>query len=849
MKYSIDEYNKPNLEPENSIQIAQIEYISKNLGASTIINLMSGVALVIYLRNQVPQTNLIVWFGLIMLVTILRIFLVNQFSGLTLKNKSEKLKSYSVVLFFSGSAWGLAPWLIFPDNSITSQAILAMTLIFFISISAVTLCGSFKDILNYTSSLTVPFVAKYFYIGTSETYLIAILTLLFFGITLVNAHKISNSLSSHYNLQKQLGNQSDHLKNVERELTTIFDSSSSALLLLNLKGKILRVNRKALEVSDLPLTANVTEFNIWDPPWWNQDLNSQKIIKSDLEQVLSGCTITRQIELRNSSDELLTHKISFSPIYFKDNLSYIYVEGIDITEQIQVQNKLLQNESRFKELSDTAGECRWEIDANGIFQKLDKRSQIVKGYPVAELIGHHFTKTMPAEDREKFESNFEKAKLSRVPFQVDLRTQSKDGNLLWEKLTATPIFNSDNYLIGYRGSSVSITEVKSQESLLIKAKEDAEAGTRAKSQFLAIMSHEIRTPMNGVVGMAELLLETKLNKKQKEFASTIVSSGNSLLQLLNDILDLSKIESGKFELERSNFDFHKLIYDTSNLMAASKPKNPVKLIVKVEKDVPQFVVGDSTRLRQVIINLLGNSVKFTTKGKVSIEVSTIKLTQLNVDVEIKVIDTGIGIKENKLEHIFNNFSQADASTTRKYGGTGLGLAVTRQLIELMGGEIRVESHEGEGTTFTISLSYPLAESSNAKEIKQTTKIINGKQMGKNILLVEDNLVNQKIANAILENFGYTVTLALNGNEAVHHCEENKYDAILMDCQMPLMDGYEATVAIRAGLSENTVTPIIAMTANAMQGDKEKCLDVGMNDYLSKPINNLSLKSILERYIG
>jgi PAS domain S-box-containing protein len=827
-------------------KISQLQFISQNLLFATIINLLAAGALIFVVQHQVAQLNLLVWFSLMLAVTIARIFVVSQFKKSLSLIKSGELKSYTIVMALTAGVWGMAPWIIFPENSILAQVLLAMMLIFLISISALALSGSFTDVFYYTILVATPFFIKYIYVGTAETVMIALAMLFFSCITLLNAYRVSKNYSDQLELHNKLRNKSHNLKKIERELTLIFNVSSSVLLLLDLEGRILRVNRKALEVVDLPLTINVRDFKIWDPPWWKQDAISQNKIKEDFNQALNGAKATRLVEVLNSNGKLLTHQISFSPIYYKDNINYIYVEGMDITKQIDIQKMLEFNESKFRELSDTAGECLWEIDANAIYQKIDERSLIVKGFSPIELIGNHFALNMPVEDRNKFETYFSKAKESRVSFQVELRSQAKSGELLWEKITATPIITNSNHLVGYRGSSISVTEAKSQETVLIKAKEDAEAGTRAKSQFLAIMSHEIRTPMNGVIGMAELLLETKLNSKQKEYVSTIVSSGYSLLQLLNDILDLSKIESNKFELERSSFDLRKLVCDAAELMAASKPNNPVELLVNMDRNVPQFVTGDSTRLRQVLMNLLGNSVKFTKKGSIILEVSTIKLTQLNVDLEIKIIDTGIGIPADKLEHIFNNFSQADASTTRNFGGTGLGLAVSRQIIELMGGEIGVESHEGGGSVFTVSINYPLAESSSIEDTNEI-KIQNINE--RNILLVEDNLVNQKIAISLLQNIGYSVALALNGNEAVNQCDNSKFDAILMDCQMPLMDGYEATVAIRAGVSENNSTPIIAMTANVMSGDREKCLDVGMNDYLPKPINNISLKSILEKHIN
>jgi len=394
-------------------------------------------------------------------------------------------------------------------------------------------------------------------------------------------------------------------------------------------------------------------------------------------------------------------------------------------------------------------------------------------------------------------------------------------------------------------------ELKRSREELIEAKHAAEDALKYKSEFLANMSHEIRTPINGIIGMSEFLANTNLEEKQEEYLRIIRSSANSLLNLINDILDFSKFEAGKIELEKLHFDLYEHIEDTVKSMQFKAKEKNLDFRSSISRDVPKYVEGDPTRLRQILLNLISNALKFTEKGSIIINVYPEDVNDSATLIKFEITDTGIGIGAEGVDRLFKSFSQVDASTTRQYGGTGLGLVISKSLAELMGGKIGVISQPAKGSTFWFTALFKISKAENIEKIAQvvfngeTNKIRNLK-----ILLAEDNLVNQKVASIHLEKLGHKVDVAANGVIAFDTYKKSNYDLVFMDIQMPEADGFEATAWIRAFEKEkglNKGVPIVAMTANAMKGDKEKCIEAGMDDYISKPFTAIALQEILSKY--
>ncbi len=520
------------------------------------------------------------------------------------------------------------------------------------------------------------------------------------------------------------------------------------------------------------------------------------------------------------------------------------------------ETQITAERDRYRSLVQAAPDMIFSLAVeDGSITSLNPAFERLTGWSCDAWINKPFTSLSHPEDVPRAIANIHQVILGESIPPFELRILTRSGENRSAEFIVTPHRDERRTVRFILGIARDITDRKRAEQDMRAAKEAAETASQAKSEFLANMSHEIRTPMNGFIGMTGLLLETELKSQQRDFVETIRSSGETLLTLINDILDFSKIESGKLDLENHPFGLRSCIQGSLDLVAAAAAEKRLKLSAVFDEHCPESIVGDVTRVRQILVNLLNNSVKFTPEGEVTVSVEAKPRASGMFELHTSVKDTGVGIAADRIDQIFESFSQADASTTRKFGGTGLGLSITKHLVELMDGRIWVDSKVGIGSTFhfTIQTRLPLGDEVIQLDERGQRETMVDRELAQRlplrILVADDNVINQKVAHLLLENMGYRADLAADGLEVLAAVRRQHYDVILMDVQMPELDGLETTGRILAEIAPELRPKIIAVTAGAMRGDREKCLAAGMDDYVSKPVQADELQATLKRCMG
>ncbi len=479
------------------------------------------------------------------------------------------------------------------------------------------------------------------------------------------------------------------------------------------------------------------------------------------------------------------------------------------------------------------------------------------GYSVEEVLGQNPLILQGGEHTPEYYQEMWETILSGNEWRGEFYNRIKDGTLVWERASISPIRDESGSITHFVGVKEDISEEKRLHSELARmaesdksARDQAEQANMAKSDFLASMSHEIRTPLNAILGMTDLLVETELNNEQGEYLAVVRSAGETLQGLIDDILDLSKIEAGMVQLDPTLFNLPDFLHQLLGMMSVRAYQKNLSLTSSLALGVPDWLVGDSFRLRQILLNLIGNAIKFTEQGSVELRVEPIMVSDSEIKVLFSITDTGIGISPDKRLAVFDAFRQADTSTTRNYGGSGLGLAISQRLVEMMGGEISVESTLGIGSCFHFTCCFGAPTDTPSMRVEKDTE---ERTPGRNlsILLVDDNKDNRTVLSAYFRRTEHSVAIAVNGAEAVAKIKQGNFDLVLMDMEMPVMDGYTAVRLIREWESETgrNQLPIIALTANALKEDRQKSFDAGCSDHLTKPIHKEKLLEVVEKYAG
>jgi len=497
----------------------------------------------------------------------------------------------------------------------------------------------------------------------------------------------------------------------------------------------------------------------------------------------------------------------------------------------------------FQELVESLNDWIWKVDEFGVYTYVSPRIKDLLGYEPEEVIGKRPFDLMPQEEAERVSRLFEELVKKRQPFYaLENTNRTRGGDLIVLETSGVPIIDNQGRFHGYQGVDRDITKRKSNEMALVAATQAAESASQTKDLFLAKVSHEIRTPLTTIIGFGELLEDTDLTPEQKKYLAAINSSGSTLASLIDDVLDLSKVEAGKLALNLKDFSLHALISKLVATQAQQIEEKGLQVNISIDPDIPDLLIGDSLRIQQVFLNLFCNAIKFTEKGEINISAAVVEKTGLRVLLEIAVEDTGIGISADLQERIFEPFAQISNPSRPNCVGSGLGLTISRSLADLMGGSIRVESREGVGSIFHFLVPLqikidPLSDKSLITERKSS--LWSGQVL--NILLAEDDTVNAGLIKIALQNMGHTVTVAENGKVALDTLKANTFDVVLMDIQMPVMNGTDVLKVIRE--QEKTTGKnliMIALTANALVGDKEKYMKMGFDGYLSKPFRTNEL---------
>ena len=634
----------------------------------------------------------------------------------------------------------------------------------------------------------------------------------------------------------------EKLSESEHRLISLISNLQNGVLVEDENRKIVLANKKYCEIFDIDVShenlkgknsaeyVDATKGMFKDPDFFEERiltlLEFQKPVMDEILEMSDGRLLKRHYIPVCDNNIYKGHLWKYS----------------DVTQEKNAENTLKIREEKYRSIIDNMNLGLLEVDTEEKILFANHGFCEMSGYEADELLGQRAAQIFAkGENNELMEQKNEERKRGTTD-AYEIVVKNKRGEIRWWLVSGAPRYNDQGELVGSIGIHLDITDQKQLELELTVAREQAEQSTKSKEVFLANMSHEIRTPMNAILGMSGQLAKTGLTKKQLFYLDAINGASENLLVIINDILDLSKIEAGKLSLEKIAFEPRAIVKRAMQALNHKAEEKGLALTNSILDDrISKVMMGDPYRLNQILLNIISNAVKFTEKGGVDIKLEVINDTKQSQTVQVSVKDTGIGMEEKFRESLFEKFSQEDASVTRQYGGTGLGMSICRQLIELMDGEIFVESEKGSGSTISFVITFPKG---SEDDLPSQEVFVADENMlaGKKILVVDDNEMNRLLATTILTNYSAETVEAGNGQESVDYLLNNTVDLVLMDIQMPVMNGFDAAKFIRKNISKDL--PMIALTANAIKGDNEKCIEAGLNTYLAKPFKEDDLMKMI-----
>lgn len=629
-------------------------------------------------------------------------------------------------------------------------------------------------------------------------------------------------------------------------LSRLIANLQSGILVENEERKIVLVNQlfcSMFGVPDLPdnmigldgsLASESLKFLFKDPEKYlarNQELlTRQKMVAGDLLEMVDGRIMERD----------------YVPLFLDGKYSGHLWHFTDVTERKRTEQALIFREEKYRSIIANMNLGMIEVDLSEKILFANNSFCEMSGFTLNELLYKRPTDLFVMGSNAEVLKQKNELRRQGASDAYEVVVRNKRGEARWWLVSGAPLYNDIGTLIGSIGIHLDITPQKELEISLEKARKEALYSAEAKETFLANMSHELRTPLNGIMGMVREMMRNQKSEEDLRRLESVFHAADHLLNILNDILDLSKIEAGKLSIEKIGFRFKETIGRALEVIRPKAEEKSIALHQELCPEAEEILLGDPHRIKQILINILGNSIKFTEVGYISLKMTVEHFGADQKWVRLRIRDTGIGMDPGFMENLFKKFVQEDSSIVRKFGGTGLGLSITKELIDLMGGNISVQSEKGKGTEMTISLPFRMGKESDLPEVVDAQAVAGTSVEGNRVLLVEDNELNQQVAGMTLSHFGLIVEVASNGKEAVDILSQKQFDIVLMDVQMPIMDGYEAARVVRQDLKLDV--PIIALTANALKGEAEKCLSAGMNDFVSKPFDETTLLKVLSKWL-